>query len=68
MKIGKESVFFLFEVSVQTFTVYTDQACNMQKLKEIGALGVFEQAAPMLMSYKATVLLLLDLASMDRCF
>ena len=40
----------------------------MQKIKEIGASGVCEQAAQMLMSYTATVLLLQDLASMDRCF
>ena len=68
MKIGKKSVFFLFVVTVQTFIVYTDQACNVQKIKEIGASGVCEQAAQMLMSCTATVLLLQDLASMDRCF
>ena len=43
----KKSVFFLFEVTVQTVMVYTDQACTVQKIKEIGALGVCEQAAQM---------------------
>ena len=68
MKIGKKSDFFVFEVTVQAFIVYIDQACNVQKIKEIGASGVCAQAAQMLMSYKAAMLLLQDLASMDRCF
>ena len=51
---------------MQTFIVYTDQAHSVQKFEEIWGLRVYEQAAQMLVSHKATVLLFVGLGQFGK--